>query len=176
MKLVCVLTLLLSVGAPGVLAERGMGAKFGARDARTCTSLKEPGKGAPTADQLKQYFVCFEEKITKSFGSGETLHLISDLTMEVGKSRPFNMATDSWLDSDPTQLVYPVRGGYTSWGCYVLGTINGERGKNCVKFEQPHAVGVCYKNSFGDWHCRFVDGTATPSSNALNLSPPPTGK
>ncbi len=93
--------------AIAAIAQTGSAAKFGARDPRTCASLKEPQKGAPTGEQMRKVFICQEEGVTRS----ETLHLVTNVTIQVGKARPFSMQTDAWPDSDPSQPIYPVQGG-----------------------------------------------------------------
>ncbi len=102
-------------------AQAQRGAKFGARDPRTCASIKEPQKGAPTGDQMTKVFICQEEGVTASVGGSETLHLLTNVNMQVGRGRPFSMQTDAWPDSDPSQPIYPVQGGYILWNCGVIG-------------------------------------------------------
>ena len=166
-----------------VAAQKGAGAKFGARDPRTCTSLKDPQRGAPTGEQMKKVFICQEESVTRSVGGSETLHLLTNVTMQVGRARPFQMSTDAWPDSDPSQPVYPVQGGYTSWSCGVIGYMANQKGHNCNKVDQPHSSGICYKNSFGNWVCKFMDGNARTSNACPGtggatecLLPPPSGE
>ena len=169
-----ILTLLLTAGATGAFAQNGIGAKFGARDPRTCKSKKEPAKGAPTADQLKEYFICEAEKADGYSGTAQLLYLVTNVTLEVAKGRPFNMRTDSWPDIDPSQMVYPVRGSFTWWQCSVLGSIGGDPGKNCTKTEQPHASGMCFKTTFSDWHCPMSD--IYNNGTTMERFPPPAGK
>ncbi|HZR01982.1 MAG TPA: hypothetical protein VFA81_02265 [Burkholderiales bacterium] len=175
-----VLGLTLTSGA--TFAQKGAGAQFGARDPRTCASIKEPQKGAPTGEQMRKVFICQEEGVTNGSG-GQTLHLLTDVTMQVGKARPFMMSTDAWPDSDPSKPVYPVRGGYNEWSCGVIGYMAYQKGHNCWKVEQPHASGICYNNSFGDWVCKFLDGnaktvTACPGNGGATecMLPPPAGE
>lgn len=163
--------LLVTAATVPAYAQKGVGAKFGARDPRPCTPQKNTGK-APSAEQLKQAFVCDEEKVTKSIASGEQLNLLTDLAIEIGSGRPFNMRTDSWPDVDPSKTVYPIRGGYTWWRCGVVGTIGNPPGKNCTKMEEPHATGICYTSSFGEWHCKFMDKNATFSPTMEQFSAP----
>jgi hypothetical protein len=166
------LVLFFAAAVTGALGQSGVGAKFGARDPRTCASRKEPAKGAPTAGQLKEYFICDVERVTNSV-SGDTLWLLTNVSVEVGKGRPFNIVTDSWPEIDPSQTVYPVRGGHTYFQCTALGKIGGDPGKNCFKYEQPHASGICYKSTFGDWHCKMSDNDATGTT--MEKFPPPAG-
>ena len=82
----------------------GPGAKYGARDPRTCSSRKAPASGSLSADQAKQYFICLSE------GEGDDLlYVVSQVRVEVAKGRKFNHDTDGLLDGDATQTVYPYR-------------------------------------------------------------------
>ncbi len=168
------LAFLTLAAALPALAQPGIGAKFGSRDPQTCASQKEPARGAPTGAQLREYFICDSERVTGSASSSRLLYLVTGVNVEVAKGRPFNMATDSWSDIDTSQMVYPVRGAYTQWQCVELGKINGDRGKNCTKWEYPHASGVCYKSTFGDWHCKLYDKDSP--GPGMERYPPPAGK
>jgi hypothetical protein len=176
-------TLALTLANGIALAQKGVGAKFGARDPRTCASMKDPQKGAPTGEQMSRIFICQEEGVSNSIGGGQTLHLLADVKMQVGKARPFSMQTDAWPDSDPSQPIYPVQGGYTHWTCGVIGDAANKQGHNCSKTEQPHSSGICYRNSFGDWVCKFMDINgkyinACPGGGGATecLLPPPTAQ
>jgi len=145
---------------------------FGGRAPRTCASHK----GALNAATAKQYFICDAESITGSNGSGWKEHLVSDVTVEVGSPRPFNIQSDTFDFSadyhiDPAQPVYPIRGGYTDWLCVQLGEINGEPGKNCTRSFQKKASGICFKSSFGEFHCTMMDINA--QDDFPNRYPPP---
>src|ERR1019366_1712559 len=156
-----VLVFVLALGVVGAFGQSGAGAKFGARDPRTCASRKNPVKGAPTADQLKQYFICDYEQVSYAWGPG-ALTLVADVTVEVGKGRPFNIVLDSFSGIDPAQTVYPIRGRYTLWNCGELGKDGNEPGHSCQnKIQNDNAVGICYQDSFGDWHCKFLGKTLT---------------
>ena len=165
--------LVATLAAATVLAESGDGKRFGARDPRTCSSKKDPVHGAPTAAQVKQNFICENEKLTRSGSAGDLLYLVSDVNVEIGKGRPFNPLTDSFQNIDPSQMVYPIRGGYVSWQCAVVGTINGAAGKNCSRNDAPQVAGSCYKDAFGDWHCNMC---CTMGSSAKMGYAPPTGQ
>jgi hypothetical protein len=181
--LACALTALaLAFSTHTASAQAGAGAKFGARDPRTCSSRNQPAKGAPTAAQLRQYFICQEEGVTQSYSGSAMLHLLTDVVVQVGNGRPFNIATDSWPDIDPSKTVYPIRGGYTQWSCGVLGESGYVAGHSCDRTLQPHASGICYMDSFGDWQCKFMDGNAIHSNACPGgggatecLLPAPTG-
>jgi hypothetical protein len=163
---------MLGVSAVAISAQGGLGKKFGARDPRTCASKKEPASGAPTAAQLKAYFICDSEMMTRSGMVGDLLYLVTDVVVEVGKGRPFNQATDSNTSIDPSQPVYPIRGSYVGWQCGVVGQPNSAAGKNCARNDASKVAGVCYKDTFGDWHCGMC---CALGSNQRAGYPPPTG-
>lgn len=169
-KLLLIFVALLAVTFPFAIAQPGAGKPFGARDPRTCPSRN----AGLTAAQAREYFICDSEVAEVYTGS---LYLVTDVTVQVGKGRPFNMQSDSfgWATTngiDPTQTVYPIRGSFTSWQCSKLGTITGVPGQSCTMTPQPAAQGICFKNSFGDWHCTMMD---LGHKGGMERYPPPTG-
>lgn len=180
-KLLLIVAAVLVFGLPLANAQEGAGKPFGSRDPRTCASRKEPVKGAPTAAQLKQYFIC-DYEIVNSAWNPATINLITGVTLEVGKGRPFNILLDSFPSIDPTQTVYPIQGGFTLWNCGELGKGGNEPGHSCgMKYENDNAEGICYKDSFGNWHCKFLGKTqkitnACPGAGGATICrlPPPT--
>jgi hypothetical protein len=176
------LAIALSAGAMGAFGQKGSGAKFGARDARTCGSRKEPVNGSPSAAQLKQYMICDMEYVQAAGASGALLYLVGNVNIEVGKGRPFNMRTDSYSDVDPSQAVYPIRGTFMQWQCAeprkpIPGVTNAPvAGKNCFKYETPStASGISYKDTFGDWHTKICC-TVSSSGSRVEYVAPPTGQ
>jgi hypothetical protein len=105
------------------------------------------------------------------------------VTVEVGSGRPFNMALDSFPGVDPTQTIYPIRGKYTLWLCGVVGKDGNETGHSCLSRSQnDDAQGICYRDSFSDWHCKFLGKSLTVTNAcpgkggaAICRIPPPTG-
>jgi hypothetical protein len=173
------LVIALSVAAVEALAQKGSGASFGARDARTCPSRKEPRNGAPSAAQLKQYVICDSEHFQAAGASGALLYLVGNVSIEAGKGRPFNILTDSWPDVDPSQTVYPIRGTYMQWQCSeprkpIPGVTNAPvAGKNCFKYETPSpASGIAYKDTFGDWHTKICCVVSSSGSRVEYVPPP----
>ena len=181
-----VLAMALLLGVTGAFAQdnKGIGARFDAREPQSCASRKEPAKGAPTAAQAKLYYLCQAEYMQKA-GSPENdqLSLRTNVIVEVGKGRPFNILTDSGCTPcnliDPTQTVYPIRGSSTFWTCYPtakagFGAIGVTPGKNCSKGEDSGATGMCFKTTFGDWYCP-MGGTLTFEAGLNILFPGPKG-
>jgi len=150
MKTQTMLALLVVFGGTGVLAygQAGAGKPYDARDPFVCKSKKDPAKGAPSPSQVKDYIRCTNEKITAG------LLLYENVQVEIGKSRPYSSGADSGAgEIDPSQPVYPVRGTYDAYNCWIP-KYNGTTGKNCNVQKAAPFAGACYKTTFGDWSCR----------------------
>jgi hypothetical protein len=111
--------------------------------------------------------------LARSGSVGDLLYLVTDIVIEVGKGRPFNALTDSYTDIDPSQPIYPIRGSYVGWQCGVVGSIGAAAGHNCARNDGASQGGTCYKDSFGDWHCKMC---CTLGSNQKAGYPPPQGQ
>jgi hypothetical protein len=183
-KLLMVAALTLSAGLTLTDAQQGLGKPFGARDPRTCPSRKD---GLSVA-QAKQYVICDYEKVLQPNTSTALLYLATDVTVQVGKGRPFNMRADSFGFAttngiDPSETVYPIQGSFTGWYCSPL-HLASDTGKNCSKVPQPAAKGICFKSSFSEWHCIMTDYAQSAVQCAENCPgyagvqpfPPPTGQ
>jgi hypothetical protein len=72
--------------ASALTAQEGIGAKYGSRNPRTCSSMKQPVKGALSADLATQYTACPLEKEI----NGNTLYLVENLKVEVGGGTRYN--------------------------------------------------------------------------------------
>ena len=139
-------------------AQDSVGAKFGSRDPRLCASRAGP----LTTETARNYFICDSEYTVGPNASGEFIYLVSDVKLELGRPRPFNPITDTFgfaesNSIDPSQAVVPIRGSFNNWDCGKLGQINASPGKNCNLTPNLHAIGLCFTNSFGDWHCTMSD-------------------
>jgi len=149
-----------------IKSNTGVGKPFGARDPYTCADSKQPTSGLPSAEQAKEYFICQAEYV-----SGNYLYLVSDVTLETGKPRDYNSNEDlNCPNIDVTVQVLPIHGKYKSYQCALLSDILQNQGKNCYITQSNNAVGLCYKNSFGDWVCKM--GDASMVDVALNAAPP----
>lgn len=153
--------------------QKAIAANFGTRESRTCASRNEPAKGALSQDLAKKYFICDEEKAWH--GSHSFMELVTDVTLQIGKGRPYNPNTDGLMkvDMDPSELVYPIRGSFVEWECRALSDYGVVAGRNCAKWDRPNSAGTCFKNSFGEWHCKMTDFGSPPS---VQDQPPPAGK
>jgi hypothetical protein len=144
----------------------GLGSRYGTREPRTCASRKEPVSPA----LARQYFICDAE------GEGVTgLVLVTNVRIEVAPGRSFNYNTDSGHKGiDPKQTVYDIRGSFTHYDCRQAS--NGDnafsRTHNCSAFDEPAAQGLCFKDTFGDWHCVMHDLHADILNARQHLLPP----
>jgi hypothetical protein len=140
-------TLVLAVGLPLAHAQKDAGKPFGARDPQPCGSRKDLAKGAPSATQAAHYVTCDRETID----SYNRLGQVGDLKVEVSKGHPFTLY-DSAPNIDVSQTVYGIRGSFKTYSCTAMKD-GGAEGKNCQTSDVPVAIGACYKDNFGDWHC-----------------------
>ena len=150
------------------LAQNGVGAKYGARDPRICTDVKNPKSGAIDADQATKYVICNQEGVLS-----DQLYLIENVKVTVGGSRPYNSFSDSYATSiDTTAPVYPIHGSFDRYQCDKVSTVMENTGKNCNFYRYSKAEGKCFKTTFGDWYCNMQD---LSNPNAQTALPPPGG-
>jgi hypothetical protein len=134
------------------------GKKFGSHDPRTCPTRT----AALTAATARQYFICDSEYTEGPGASGESINLVSDVTVQLGNPRPFDPAMDTFgfattNSIDPAQKVVPIRGSFNGYVCGKIGQMNAPQGSNCNLTKNANAKGICFKSSFGDWHCEMDD-------------------
>lgn len=148
--------------------QAGVGSKYGTRDPYSCKSTKTPASGAISAEVAAQYVICSAEGET-----GGMLYLLENVKVEVGNGRRFNPNSDDYADIDQKSLLYPIRGSFTRFQCGAVsrGPILPNVGKNCNSGDQPNATGVCYRTTFGDWHCSMTDLTHD-ALNHFGVPPP----
>ena len=121
-----------------------------------------------TATLATKYVICAQERI-----SGEYLHLVDDVTVQVGDGVPYEPRNfPNRADIAPKSTVYPLRISFKSYMCSAISVAVTE-GHNCAANERPKATGFCTKTTFGDWYCN-----ASSSNTAENWEyemPPPGG-
>jgi hypothetical protein len=103
------------------------------------------------------------------------LVLVANVKVEIAPRRNFNSQVDSGhAGINPNQPVYDIRGSYTHYDCRQPGARENAfaRTHNCSAFEEPAAEGVCFKNTFGDWHCTMYDLHADIMNARQRLLPP----
>ncbi len=112
--------------------------------------------------------------MTKSSSFGDSISLVGNINLQFSKSRPFNPSTDAWSGNDVTQRLYDVRGGYTWSTCFLPGNPAAPNvphlGQNCFRAVGEGTKGACFRDTFGDWHCKVC---CTPSTAKYSAPPGP---
>lgn len=151
-----------------------LGAKYGTRDPRTCSSRTAPAHGAPSAEQARQYVIC---ELEQGDGAGP-LSLVTNVKVQVASvSHAPNQFVKEITTAriDPREPIWDLRGSFTSYHCKSLGSLTASndfaRTHNCSMSDQPSATGYCYKDTFGDWHCGMLGAATNERPNVL----PPGG-
>ena len=144
----------------------GVGAQFGTREPVTCMSRNGPLTDATA----RQYFICDAEG-----ESAGIMYLVTDVTIHLSRPRAFNFNLDSSKNGiDTSQQVYDVRGSYNKYLCNKPTAIDNDfsRTHNCSLYDEPHAEGSCYKDTFDEWHCLMTDFHRAAPPKATNVMPP----
>lgn len=145
----------------------GIGAQYGAREPATCKSRA----AQPNAETARQYLLCDMEGLD----FGNNLDLLTDVTVQLAHPRAFNYNQDSSFPQiDVKAPVFNIRGGFKQYQCAkpILGGGAYLATHNCNLYEQPEAAGACYRDTFGDWHCKMA-GNRPASSNQVREQMPP---
>ena len=128
------------------------------RAPRQCTSVTTP----PSVSQATAMVQCWSDAVS-AFG----LFLYQDVKLQIGASRPYLNTSDSYLPQiDPTAIVYPIRGSYTSYACRGINNLV-PAGKQCSRQAVPQAMGMCWKTSFGDWKC-YMQGNVSGDADVVS--------
>jgi hypothetical protein len=161
----------VSFTTASAVAQDGLGAPYGTRNARRCEGMKDPVKGAPSVAQAAMYVACTQEKET----SGNTLYLIDNLKVEIGKGIPYRDIPEIHRpgNADPAGIVYSIRGSFRKYMCSKVATTGmfANVGKSCRVYEQEHATGSCFRTDFGEWFCDMYDLNA--GYGIADQPPPP---
>jgi len=164
-----IITVISVVGVSAAIYAADTGAKYGTRDPRICKDKTQPRKGALSAEQARQYFICGAEYILAG-----KLYLIENVTVQVGEARPYNPNEDINFPNINTKFpIYPIRGSFKKYICDPIYLDRSNLNRNCSIYNYPNAKGACYKDNFGDWSCGMTD--ATTSELVESDAPPPTG-
>jgi hypothetical protein len=161
-------------GDPGIAKSAGdqvaaaaADSAYGAREPRTNCPSKFPGP--PTARQAMDLFICGAEKHI-----GGYLYLVSDVTVQIGRSRPYSAYSDGGAtDIDSSAAVWPIQGRFTSYQCSRRDAMLGaDPNRNCLRTDVAQAPGACYLSTFGEWRCALsgVGGVFMAGNQ-----PPPVG-
>ena len=155
--------------APAPVADsvdRSVGARYGTRDPRICN--RRPSQF--TAAEAKDVFICDSEH---EFNG--TLFLVSDVSVDIAKSRPFDPAIDAERPGiDRSQPVLDIRATYNNYRCSPIPASHMDNPNlhTCNEFHAANAAGGCYKNTAGDWHCALLDFNSSTTATAKNVPPP----
>jgi len=166
-KLTLIAVLSLAAAIPAS-AQAGNGANYGTRDPKPCPPAKF--EGPPSAEQASQLVACTLERAT-----GAIIYLVSDVVVQVASDSRAFQAGDANENVDDTKPVYPIQGSFISYACHLQYTDDATHtnvGKNCSILQQPHAQGVCYRNTSGEWACRMRDRSLTWVNATNNVAPP----
>ena len=145
------------------------------RRPQECLSRSNPKKGAPNVTQVKMYLTCDNES-SREDGISTSIYLIDDITVQIAPTSRRFLNTDlvlsqnstGYLSIDTDKPIYDIRGSYTSYSCS-----NGyfkKVGQNCKVERISGSTGICFLDSFSDWHCRLVRGSHKTIGERL---PPP---
>jgi hypothetical protein len=127
------------------------------RQPRTCASRLEPRTGPLSVAQAKKYVACDNEGPTFSVNhSGRNMKFIDILSLQVApKSRPVTFRDiQDFTGIDAQKPAYDIRGSVVKYTC---NPIDSNIGRNCMRERMPESDGMCYRKTFGDWHC-YISG------------------
>ena len=114
-----------------------LGAKYGTREPKACATRTAPAKGALSADQARQYFICDAEHESTSH-----LFLVTNVKVQVAPAS--HPASRSILggDLDPSQPIWDIRGSFTQYQCSQAATWDNaySRTHNCTMNDMPTAT------------------------------------
>lgn len=165
--LAAVAAIILFGACAPTFAQPGSGKIFGTRDPHTCPNNTVPKGNTITAEKAKEYVYCQEYHDTQN------MYLYDEVTVkQVGAPRPYNIREDAnaW-NIDVRFPVTPIRGSLKTYQCHQVSEYMHNAGHNCDTGYEPNAVGLCYKDSFGGWHCAMVD-TKTSQDLDRGVAPP----
>ena len=171
--LLAIITIIFICGASGSIhAQNGIGAKYNARDPRTCADATLPKTGALSAAKAAEYVICENEHES----GGGYIYFVEDVKVtQVGAGRRYNPREDiNFSGIDTKFLIYPIRGSYKSYQCTAIFPDKTNTNRNCNSYSAPNAKGACYKKDFGEWRCMLVD--INEEKTAENIPPPGNAK
>jgi len=146
--------------------------RFGTREPHTCANTKAPAGTRIDAAHAREYLLCQAEGV-----KGDFLYLVENLTLEVGAPDPMAVRERfgfSEIDMRVTPIA--IRGSFQSYQCKPLDAQFDSRfynlGKNCNVYDNRHAAGYCYKNTWGDWKCSMTDLNVNGDDRHFQVPPP----
>jgi len=143
-----------------------IGARYGTRDPRICNRRPDHF----TSVQAREVFICDAEH---EFNG--RLYLVSDVSVDVVKSRPFDSSIDARKPGiDRSQPVFDIRATYNNYQCSPIPASHFDNPniRTCDQFHTTGASGGCYKSTAGDWHCTVPEFNASTIAVAKDVAPP----
>jgi hypothetical protein len=128
---------------------------------RTCPSRVNPQRGGLSLQQARAYFICRYETFTGPLGrNGSSYNFVDDLKMQMAAARPPTRA-DLGLgyeeDINLNQPVYPIKVSYRETYCAARnpGDYGAAQEGMCNVRDRVTGVGICFRSTFGEWHCKM---------------------
>lgn len=135
---------------------------FGARMPRKCN----PVTHVPSEAEAAALAQCATESGGESGAFRPMIYLWQNVHVQMGTSRPYAYNADSHNSTiDTTAKVYPIRVTADHFACTGKPT--------CMTSHADAAEGICFKTTFGDWHCNFSQVFGVTKSD-VELPPPTT--
>jgi hypothetical protein len=130
------------------------------RTNRTCPSRVNPQRGGISLEQARTYFICRYERFNGLLGKGNSSYsFVDDLKMQMAAARPPTRA-DLGLgyqeDINLNQPVYPIKVSYRGTFCDARNpeSLREDRKGACLVTDEIKGVGICFRSTFGEWHCK----------------------
>jgi hypothetical protein len=127
--------------------------------------LSIPKKGPPSVAQATVIFTCGAEKEGEISADHGILTLADAVTIRIAPAPRKSTAMDAYdyrngirgaISMDRAAPVYDAKIGYTETVCHSLP--RAERiipGNQCTAQRFAPNTGLCFRDTFGDWHCRI---------------------
>lgn len=142
----------------------GHAATFGTMQRpRPCPESRAlPVKGPPTIAQAKTYFYCTVEADLEPV-AGRGLRMLADrLDIKIApRARKasvmdlfeYRQGPNGTVALDQRLPVYDIKATYVETTCHEIPQF--ETGRSCTSVLFPPGAGLCFRDTFGDWHCRL---------------------
>jgi hypothetical protein len=145
-----------------VIAQKGIGAKYGARDPQPCVNTKAAAN-KPNVAEAVAAVICNSEG---EFGGN--LYLVEDVKVTTfGKGQRPNPSNRLYPSTpDLTSLEYEILGSFKKYQCSKTYD-SKEVERSCELYDNANAKGVCFKNTFGSWVCTLSDQSVTDHTSVV---------
>lgn len=128
--------------------------QYGGRAPRPCPAITHKPSDAEAA-------ILAQCTMEGPFGDTETL--LTDVQVHITGSRQFSKnsagvytgSDNNRKDIDNRADVLTLTGYAKSYAC---GVQSFSPGKNCIMVEMPDSPGACWKTTYGEYRCNFVNG------------------